>query len=115
MSGQPHRSKRRRRRPSVIGRWIRRLFVFFFAVALSLVVATALPVRWLRDHAPPTSAFMLLAERADPATGEPCDAIAYEWVDREQIASDLPLAVVVAEDQKFLLHRASTSPRSRRP
>jgi monofunctional biosynthetic peptidoglycan transglycosylase len=48
---------------------------------------------------------MLLARRADPATGEPCERVEYAWVDREAISSELRLAVVLAEDQRFLLHR----------
>ena len=47
---------------------------------------------------------MLLARNADPATGQPCDRVEYEWVDREAISKDLRLAVVLAEDQRFLLH-----------
>jgi monofunctional biosynthetic peptidoglycan transglycosylase len=47
---------------------------------------------------------MLLARNADPATGQPCDRVEYEWVDREAISTDLRLAVVLAEDQRFLLH-----------
>jgi len=47
---------------------------------------------------------MLVARHADPATGQPCDEVEYAWVDREAIAPDLRLAVVLAEDQRFMLH-----------
>jgi monofunctional biosynthetic peptidoglycan transglycosylase len=47
---------------------------------------------------------MLRARFADPATGSPCDRVEYAWVDREAIAPNLRLAVVLAEDQRFLLH-----------
>ena len=47
---------------------------------------------------------MLLTRIADPSTGQPCDRVEYEWVDREAISRDLRLAVVLAEDQRFLLH-----------
>jgi monofunctional biosynthetic peptidoglycan transglycosylase len=47
---------------------------------------------------------MLRSRVADPATGQPCDTVDYHWVDGEAIASDLPLAVVVAEDQRFFDH-----------
>jgi monofunctional biosynthetic peptidoglycan transglycosylase len=58
----------------------------------------------LRHLSPPTSAYMLRARIADPASGQPCDRVEYEWVEREAISRDLRLAVVVAEDQRFLLH-----------
>jgi monofunctional biosynthetic peptidoglycan transglycosylase len=47
---------------------------------------------------------MLVARHADPATGQPCDGVEYTWVDRAAIAPDLRLAVVLAEDQRFMLH-----------
>jgi monofunctional biosynthetic peptidoglycan transglycosylase len=47
---------------------------------------------------------MLLARLADPATGRPCERVKCAWVDREAISSDLRLAVVLAEDQRFMLH-----------
>jgi monofunctional biosynthetic peptidoglycan transglycosylase len=74
----------------------------------------ALPVLALRTIAPPTSAFMLLSRFADPATGEGCETVAYTWVDRTEIAPDLRLAVVLAEDQRFLLHHGFDFPALRR-
>jgi monofunctional biosynthetic peptidoglycan transglycosylase len=47
---------------------------------------------------------MLRSRRADPATGAACADVAYRWVDREAISPHLKLAVVLAEDQRFLLH-----------
>ena len=74
-------------------------------VAIALVVGvTVIGVLYLRDSPPPTSAFMELARREDPATGKPCEVVEYVWMDRENISPHLPLAVVVAEDQRFLLH-----------
>jgi len=78
-----------------------------FAVLGSAVVAallSILPVAVLRSVAPPTSAYMLRARFADPATDAPCEDVAYTWVERARIAPDLRLAVVLAEDQRFLLH-----------
>jgi monofunctional biosynthetic peptidoglycan transglycosylase len=83
-------------------RWA--LLLLLLAVT-GFVGATALAVRYLRDAPPPTSAFMLRARRADPATGLACPAVEWQWVDRAQIAGSLPVAVVLAEDQRFLLHR----------
>jgi monofunctional biosynthetic peptidoglycan transglycosylase len=54
--------------------------------------------------APPTTAFMLASRFSDPATGQPCDVVDYEWLDFEQITLDLGLAVIVAEDQRFFEH-----------
>ncbi len=69
------------------------------------VVATAVPLAALRWIAPPTSAFMLQSRFADPATGDPCERIAYRWVSWGAISPHVPRAVVVAEDQRFLEHR----------
>jgi monofunctional biosynthetic peptidoglycan transglycosylase len=85
-------------------RWLHRIAYLLVAGGPFVVLATVGPVLALRHVAPPTSAYMLLARSADPATGEPCPQIEYAWVDREAIAPDLRLAVVLAEDQRFLLH-----------
>lgn len=73
-------------------------------VALVSAIGSVLPVVALRRFSPPTSAYMLRARFSDPATGRMCDPVAYTWVDRTSIAPDLRLAVVLAEDQRFLLH-----------
>ncbi len=88
--------------------WMRALVTvaalgLLFAVA-AVVIGTAYAIHRLRSEPPPTSAFMWRARTADPATGQPCPEIRYEWVDWERIARDLPIAVVLAEDQRFLLH-----------
>ena len=76
------------------------------AIAAGVVlVGTIVPVALLRVVAPPTTAFMLQSRRADPATGRPCDRVAYRWVALERIARGLPRAVLVAEDQRFFEHR----------
>jgi monofunctional biosynthetic peptidoglycan transglycosylase len=94
------RSKPRQAR----GRWLRRLALAVIAGGPFVALAPALPILLLRHVPPPTSAYMLEARHADPATGQPCDGVEYEWVDREAIAPDLRLAVVLAEDQRFMLH-----------
>jgi monofunctional biosynthetic peptidoglycan transglycosylase len=85
-------------------RWLRRLVFLLVAGGPLVVLAAVGPILALRQVPPPTSAYMLLARSDDPATGEPCAQIEYAWVDREAIAPDLRLAVVLAEDQRFLLH-----------
>jgi len=71
---------------------------------LAGVVATAAPLALLRFVPPVTSTFMIRSHWGDPATGLPCETVHYRWVQREAIATDLALAVVVAEDQRFLEH-----------
>jgi monofunctional biosynthetic peptidoglycan transglycosylase len=103
MSGRARQRRSRRRR--------RRFGCALLALALALAgllllaLVTAVPIAWLRTQPPPTTSFMLIASRADPATGLPCERVEYQWVDRTHISPHLALAVVVAEDQRFLLHR----------
>jgi monofunctional biosynthetic peptidoglycan transglycosylase len=74
-------------------------------VALLLAsAAAALPLSILRFVPPPTTAFMLRSRSADPATGRACPQVHYAWTPLEGIAPDLALAVLVAEDQRFLQH-----------
>ena len=92
------RSRARKRRPF-------RAFALGIALILLLsVAATAIPVLLFESIAPPTTAFMLASRVSDPATGQPCDVVDYEWLDFELIAPDLGLAVIVAEDQRFFEH-----------
>ncbi len=92
------RSRARKRRPF-------RAFALGIALILLLAVtATAIPVLLFKSIAPPTTAFMLASRFSDPATGQPCDVVDYEWLDFEVIAPDLGLAVIVAEDQRFFEH-----------
>ncbi len=80
-----------------------------FAIGTALIfllacAVTAIPILLLASIAPPTTAFMLISRFSDPATGMPCNAVAYEWLGLERIAGDLGLAVIVAEDQRFFEH-----------
>lgn len=72
---------------------LRRLFKGAVLTALFLLVLTALPVLALRWVDPPTSAFMLRADKAD-----------YRWVDYDRISPHVAIAVVAAEDQQFPFH-----------
>jgi monofunctional biosynthetic peptidoglycan transglycosylase len=92
MAPRPRRSRKRR---------IAQIAV---AALLVAVAGGVLPVLALRSIPPPTTAYMLRSRFADPATGEGCDSVAYTWVDRSRISPELRLAVVLAEDQRFLLH-----------
>ena len=86
--------RRRRRRRGRFGRACAALGLI--AVGLPLLILLA-----LRVVPPPTTAFMVRYElRA--AAGPP---LAADWVDWERIAPEAALAVIAAEDQKFLDHR----------
>jgi len=84
--------------------WPARILFFLgwaVAGAVALSLAMVLCFRWLP---PPTSAFMVerhLAQLFDSGSGR---RISYQWVDWPAISPHLPLAVVAAEDQKFLRH-----------
>ena len=63
--------------------------------ALALSIAIVLPWRWI---APPTTAFILWEGTAQDET------VHYQWVSWDQLSSNLAIAVVAAEDQKFPDH-----------
>lgn len=88
------------------GRQLVRVLTWIVFVGVTVFVGgTAATVLYLESHPPPLTAFMWQSLSQDPASGEPCEGFAYEWVDREHISSHLRLAVVLAEDQRFMLHR----------
>lgn len=95
------RSQRRRkgrgRRRVTKRRYLRRLGTVIVFGILSVVVASMLAVVPLRWVDPPTTAFML----ADPRETE---NLRYTWTPWSSLGEPLPLAVVAAEDQKFLEH-----------
>jgi len=75
--------------------WRRRLHFQLARLSLSLILVTTLPVLALRWIDPPITAFML------PSWWSGID---YHWVDREQMAPYVALAVIAAEDQRFAYH-----------
>jgi monofunctional biosynthetic peptidoglycan transglycosylase len=79
------------------------------AIGLVLGVLSVIPlsagVVWaLRWIDPPTSAFMLRAQREARAEGRSDFRLRRYWVDWEHIAPAARVAVVAAEDQRFLSH-----------
>ena len=82
-------------------RWSLRLGLA--AVAL-LLLATLPPLVLFRRVPPPTSAFMLRAHFADPATGRACQTVHHHWVDAADLPREVSAAVVMAEDQRFRQH-----------
>ena len=83
------------------GGWVKRLITraALFVIAASLLAT--LPFRWV---SPPTSAFMLQAKFGGLGGQPACASVTREWVAWEDIAPDVPLAVVAAEDQLFPTH-----------
>ena len=93
-------SKKSNKNKSLLRRFISKLLkyaIIFFILSLFLV----LPLRWIN---PPTSAFMIQYRlnawyhKAKGAT------LQYKWVKWDQISPNASLAVLAAEDQKFLDH-----------
>jgi len=72
-----------------------------------LVVCAGVPVAQvavLRFVDPPRSMFMLLREVEAWWQGDEGFVLHYQWCDLEQVAPGLALAVISAEDQRFLHH-----------
>lgn len=91
----PRNTERPRRRR----RWLRRL-LWLPVWLVALTVLQVLPLRWID---PPTSAFMVARQLA--GLGDDDFELRQEWRDLEKISSQLPIALVAAEDQKFPMHR----------
>jgi monofunctional biosynthetic peptidoglycan transglycosylase len=100
MSGAKPHARSRAKKPRLF-RAVALGIALFFILA---VAATAIPIFLFATIAPPTTAFMLVSRVSDPATGQSCDLVDYEWLNFELIAPDLGLAVIVAEDQRFFEH-----------
>ena len=68
-------------------------------IGLCVPIILVLPLRWI---SPPTTAFML---RHRVAVGGSVDSISrYRWTDWDHMSSHVAVAVIAAEDQKFLDH-----------
>jgi monofunctional biosynthetic peptidoglycan transglycosylase len=94
------RRRRYRRRRSLR----RRIASLAWKVGLVAVALSVLPTACLRWVDPPTSSFMLqsrLEARPERAAGY---RLRYDWVDWKEIAPHAKIAVVAAEDQRFLAH-----------
>lgn len=78
-----------------------RIAIWTLAATMALTVVPVAAMRWID---PPTSAFML--ERRFEGVFNPKRrvAIRYDWVDFADISRNAQLAVIAAEDQKFLEH-----------
>lgn len=90
------RHKRRLRRPSLLC-WLLSVLVKLTILAIALSLLLVLPWRWLP---PPTSSFMLQTYLQQPSR-----FYRYTWIPYDQIAPDMVLAAIAAEDQRFPEHR----------
>jgi monofunctional biosynthetic peptidoglycan transglycosylase len=88
----------RRRRAGPLGRLLRALATALLALLATVVVATV-ALRWID---PPASAFML-RDRAR-RLGADDYRFSHEWRDFDAISRHAALAVIAAEDQRFLEH-----------
>jgi monofunctional biosynthetic peptidoglycan transglycosylase len=73
-------------------------------VMLALLVIAVVPVIALRWIDPPTSAFMLSRRAEGVFNPSRRVTIEYQWKDIETISRNAQLAMIAAEDQKFLDH-----------
>ena len=82
----------------------RRAIVTLLLAVFSVVPLGVLAVLGMRWIDPPTSAFMIRDAYEALAEGRPGYRLRHYWVDWEHIAPSAKVAVVTAEDQRFLLH-----------
>ncbi len=83
------------------GRRWRRWLLWF---PLALMLASVLQVVLLRWIPPVTSAFMMERWLSATFRREPGFQLHYQWRSWSRISSNLPIALVAAEDQKFPFH-----------
>jgi len=94
----------KKRSPEKNKSWARRLSAGIFRMLLGFVVISLLLVLTLRWINPPTS-MMMTIQRCGAVMNHRKDfRIDYRWVNWEQIALHLPLAIIASEDQKFPTH-----------
>lgn len=79
-------------------RWCRRALLVWLVLSWLLVLL-------LRFIAPPSSAFMLARWLHAQIAGEHDFRTHYQWIAWQQAGSELPIALVASEDQKFPMHR----------
>lgn len=85
-------------------RVLRLLWRWIWRLTLAWVALTWLAVAVLRFVPPPTSAFMLERRFTAWRAGEKGFALRYHWVPWRDVSSQLPIALIASEDQKFPFH-----------
>jgi len=78
---------------------------WWWKLPLALLVASVLQVAVLRFVDPPFSSFMAIRQAEAWGQGDAGFRVAYDWRDFDEISSQLPLAMIAAEDQNFARHR----------
>jgi monofunctional biosynthetic peptidoglycan transglycosylase len=81
----------------------RALWITLWVVAAAVAVMVV-PVAALRWIDPPTSAFMMERRMQGVFDASKRVSIQYEWVDLAAVSRNAQLAMIAAEDQKFLEH-----------
>lgn len=103
MAAKRNRQTRKRSTKKKRG-WMGRLAVGLIRLMLVLVMISLLVIMVLRWVNPPTS-MMMTIERIKAKMDQRKDfRIDYRWVNFEKMASNLPLAIIASEDQKFPIH-----------
>jgi monofunctional glycosyltransferase len=93
----PPRYPPRKSLPRRLLRWSGIMLVTWLVVSILLVLS-------LRFIPPPTSAFMMGRRIDAMLDGERGFELAYRWTPITRVSSNLPIALVAAEDQKFPTH-----------
>ena len=70
-------------------------------ILLALSISGVLALRWLPA---PTSAFMIGAQWRALVQGDEDFTLSYRWTDRKAVSRWVPIAIIAAEDQRFLQH-----------
>lgn len=83
----------------------RRGWRWLLIVPFVLVLFSVVQVLVLRFVDPPFSMVMAADQAGRWIHGPDRSFLAYDWVDREQMAACLPISLVAAEDQQFPFHR----------
>jgi monofunctional biosynthetic peptidoglycan transglycosylase len=83
---------------------VRRLTAGVFRILLGLVILSFLLILVLRWINPPTSMMMTIRRGEAEMNHRKDFRIDYRWVDWDQIALHLPLAIIASEDQNFPIH-----------
>lgn len=91
------------RHPKKRSRW-RKLWRWFWIAVLAWLMLTWLLVLVLRFAAPPTTAFMLERRLAAARGHDAAFALKYRFQPLASISTELPIALVAGEDQKFPTH-----------
>jgi monofunctional biosynthetic peptidoglycan transglycosylase len=80
-----------------VGKWLLILAITWLAITWLIVLV-------LRFVPPPTSAFMMERSIAASVHGEKNFSLKYRWTPWSGISTELPIAIIASEDQKFPTH-----------